>query len=222
MDAPREAVQLGIMAKAPVAGLCKTRLCPPLTLAQAAELHRAMLEDTVDAALGTGARVVLFAAPEGGGVDALARLFPTMEVVPQAGASLGARMDHALDVLLSRGLPAALLGTDAPHAPLDALVRAVVEHRWVMGPADDGGYWTLGVHERCPWLLEGMPWSTPVVASETRARALARGVVLAELPTVTDVDDAASLGRARPALERHSPRTRAWLARPDMVHALGW
>jgi len=87
-----------------------------------------------------------------------------------------------------------------------------------MGPADDGGYYLLGMKQTHAHLFAGISWSTPRVAAETRGRAPEAGIELLELPTWYDVDDAASLQRLQNELSGPSqaayaaPHTAAWLA----------
>ncbi len=222
-------VALGVMAKAPVAGHCKTRLCPPLTAVQAAALHEALLRDTLDAVGALhGVTPVLFAAPEHRGVETLQALFPSWTVVAQAGADLGARMEHALGELLHRAPVALIIGADAPDAPMqDALdaaawLTADAAHRAVMGPSDDGGYWLVGLATLQPALFRNIPWSTATVAAATRLAAQAAGVGLLEVGVALDVDDLAALRALwkRPATPstRH---TRAFLEQDALREIVG-
>jgi len=62
---------LVVMAKAPVAGRCKTRLCPPLDPAQAATLAEAALADTLQTVAWTPAdRHGMRPRPQGGPQEA--------------------------------------------------------------------------------------------------------------------------------------------------------
>lgn len=84
-------VTLGVMARAPVPGRCKTRLAPMLGAAGAARLYEAMLRDSLDAFAGVGAsRLVVLAAPEDSGVAALRSIASAAwEVIAQEGNDLG-------------------------------------------------------------------------------------------------------------------------------------
>jgi len=219
---PSPLVAVGILAKPPVPGFCKTRLCPPLTPVQAAELYHALLEDTVALALRTpGTRVTLFAAPEQDGTTILQHLFPSVRVLPQRGADLGARMFHALATLLTDdGADAALvLGADAPLVPLAEAVGCAAwltedaEHRAFAGPTQDGGYWTLGMAHPHPVLFRDVAWSTPLVLATTQARSAEAGLTLRLISSAQDVDDGDDLRRLRVQLQDGSvaPATSRWL-----------
>lgn len=202
--APRSAV--AIMAKAPRPGAVKTRLCPPLAPAAAADLYRCFLLDTAArvAAL-EGARAVIAYAP------ADARPFfeaacPRFLLLPQRGADLGRRLAWTFSRLAALGFEAVVaLGADTPTLPLafvrralDLLERGDVDV--VLGPSEDGGYYLVGMRGLRGEVLEGIPWSTARVFSETTARVRAAGLALAVLPHWYDVDTAADLARLEASL----------------------
>ena len=192
-------VALVIIAKAPVPGRVKTRLCPPCTPDQAATLAGAALADTLDAALAADAarRVLVL---DGDPAPYRGRGF---ELLAQRGGGLDARLAGAFaDV----GGPALLIGMDTPQ-----VTSALLDHGLgclragapaVLGRAQDGGYWALGLREPDPRLLVGVPMSTPrtAIAQLARLRAHGRSPVL--LPTLRDVDsmvDARAVAAAAPA-----------------------
>ena len=95
---------------------------------------------------------------------------------------------------------ACVLNADSPTLPTAYLVRAAERlvapgRRAVLGPADDGGYWLLGMQAVEPSLYAGIAWSTGSVAADTAARAAEAGLPLETLSTWFDVDDRDSLGR---------------------------
>jgi rSAM/selenodomain-associated transferase 1 len=209
------------MAKAPVPGAVKTRLCPPLTPEQAAELSRCFLLDTLDrvVALPAISPVLAFSPP--GARRALASMARGARLVAQRGTDLGERLENLLAGLLAAGHPAAIaVGTDTPSLPAAYLRRAVA---WlaapgpdvVLGPSDDGGYYLIGMRTLRPTLFAAMPWSTPAVLPRTLRRARAAGLEVACLPPWFDVDTGADLERLRAALRRGhggpAPRTAAFL-----------
>jgi rSAM/selenodomain-associated transferase 1 len=214
---------LGLMARSPVPGCCKTRLSPPLPPAEAAELYRAMLEDSFAAyARVELARLVVMVAPEHDGPHHIRQLAPPCwEVLAQRGEGLGERLRHAFATLGVDGHAVALVDSDSPTAPIGPIeqgLRALTgTQRALVGPCEDGGYYLIGlgaVDTRSLGILEGIPWSTSEVMTATRTRASVLGIDLDELPTWYDVDEAADLTRLkaelghRPAL---APRTAAWL-----------
>jgi rSAM/selenodomain-associated transferase 1 len=194
------------MAKVPVAGDVKTRLCPPLTPAAAATLAQCFLLDRLEQLSGLEAAEILvaFAPPER--EAELAALLPaTVARVPQHGPDLGSRMDRLLTDLLGAGYPGAVaIGTDTPTLPTACLHAACTALRdgtadVVLGPAEDGGYYLIGLRQPVPDLFRDMPWSTAAVLAETVARAGRLGLAVRMLPTWFDVDRPGDLARLRAA-----------------------
>jgi uncharacterized protein len=223
-------VPLAIMAKVPMPGEVKTRLCPPLTPDQAAGLARCFLQDRVEqiAGIETAAPIVAFAPAER--ADALRRLLPgRVRLVPQSGADLGARLDRVLTDLLAEGAPGAIaVDADSPSLPTAFLRQACADlldgtAEVVLGPCEDGGYYLIGLRAPAPELFRAMPWSTPAVLEETLARVRRLGRRLVLLPPWFDVDRgedltrlragvaAASAGARRAARPFVPPRTLAFL-----------
>ena len=190
-----------MMAKAPVAGRVKTRLCPPLSADDAARLSAAFALDTWRAAGAVGDAVPLLAWA-GERSD-----FPpplcSADGFAQAGADLGARIEHAARRGLQQRDRVVIIGSDAPALP-PALVRraatALDDADAVLGPALDGGYYLIGLRRCEPGLLGELPWSEPGTFAATRARLRERGYTVATLPVWFDVDDAGSLALLRLAL----------------------
>ena len=108
---------------------------------------------------------------------------------------------HAAQAMLVSGFGAAcLLNSDSPTLPTALLIRAArvllaPGERVVLGPADDGGYYLIGMKRPHAHLFADIAWSTGEVAAMTRARAAALGIELVALPNWYDVDDAATLAR---------------------------
>lgn len=180
---------LVVIAKEPVPGRVKTRLCPPCTPVQAAALARAALEDTLaagGAAAGAGRRVLALDGRPGGWLPA------GWEVIPQRGDGLAERLAAAFaDV----GEPAFLVGMDTPQVTageLSAGLAALARAPAVLGPAIDGGYWSIGLREPDPAVFEGVPMSRPDTGANQRARLAALRLRTVELPPLLDVDDIAA------------------------------
>jgi uncharacterized protein len=178
-----------VIAKAPVAGRVKTRLCPPCTPAQAARLARAALEDTLaacDLAAGGGRRVLVLAGRPGQWVP------PGWEVVPQRGAGLAVRLAAAFE---DAGAPALLVGMDTPQVPPALLadgLAALADADAVFAPASDGGYWAIGLRTPDPAVFAGVPMSRVYTGAIQRARLAALGLRTVDLPDLRDVDDIAA------------------------------
>ncbi len=191
-------VALVVIAKAPRPGCSKTRLCPPCTPAQAAALAAAALADTLAAvAAAPGRRRVLALDGE------LAEVPAGFDVVPQRGDGVGERLGNAL---AAAGGPALVFGMDTPQltpstiaAAAERLSRGDVGA--VLGPALDGGYWTIGLREPDPAAFEGVPMSSDRTCAAQRRRLAELGVRVATLPWMRDVDtvdDAHAVARACP------------------------
>ena len=215
-----------VLAKAPEPGRVKTRLCPPATFAEAAELAAAALLDTLD---------VVRAAPGACPVVAIAgrlrRATRAREVVaalrdvrtfPQRGAGLGHRIAaaHADAAALLPGLPLLQIGGDTPHVEAALLVEAAPVRRGVdavVGPAADGGWWALGLRDPlAASLIADVPTSRPDTGDRTIHALRAAGLRVELLPTLTDVDtiaDAQLVSRAAPATRFaavHQTVSRRW------------
>lgn len=210
--APAE-VTLLVIAKAPVPGRVKTRLCPPCTPQQAAQLAEAALADTLET-LGrvpAGRRVLVLDGAPGPWLP------PGWEVRPQCGGGLDARLADAFAGVAG---PAFLVGMDTPQltaelvaAPLAPAARTGVD-AW-FGPAADGGFWGLGLARPTPELaarlLRGVPMSTAETGAVLHARLVAEGLRVRRLPVLTDVDTAstAALAAAQAPSGRFAARWRA-------------
>ncbi|MGR6319421.1 DUF2064 domain-containing protein [Micromonospora soli] len=189
-----------VVAKAPVAGAVKTRLCPPATPAQAARIAAAALRDTLDAVAATpGVTPVLalagrFAgAEDGAGLAAAVAGWP---VLPQRGEDFAARLAYAhADVAAAYpGRPVLQIGMDTPQVTAVGLAAAVrrlgaIGTDAVLGRAADGGWWALGLRDpRHAVALRGVPMSTPATGRLTWAALAARGLRVGALPVLRDVD----------------------------------
>ncbi len=204
---------IGVMAKAPQAGRSKTRLCPPLLPEQAAALSAAFLRDVTEniALAARFAPIHGFAAYAPAGSEAafdgclaeriglvLADGSPPM---PDAVQGFGRCLLHAVQAMLGLGFGAAcVLNSDSPTLPTALLMQAARAllapgDRVVLGPAEDGGYYLLGVKAANAHLFADIAWSTDTVAEATRERAATLGLAVMVLATWYDVDDRAALGR---------------------------
>lgn len=201
---PLQSVQIAIMAKAPIAGLAKTRLIPVLGAAGAARLQRRLTRMTVtcarDARLG---EVTVWCAP-----DNRHRFFRALRhttgvnLLVQSDGDLGERMHTAFRLHCARG-PVLVVGTDCPvlHPEhLRAAARALIAgDDAVFYPAEDGGYALIGLRAPQPALFADIAWSTGSVMSDTRTRAHAQGLRVREFETLWDVDQPEQLGRLNAA-----------------------
>ncbi|MGH7369754.1 MAG: TIGR04282 family arsenosugar biosynthesis glycosyltransferase [Candidatus Methylomirabilaceae bacterium] len=213
---------IAVMAKAPQAGAVKTRLVPPLTPELAAELYRCLLIDKL-LQVGQLPEVDRYLAYTPAGSRSLMRELapPPFTLIPQAGADLGDRLHRVSAALLDRGHPGVIIvDSDTPTLPSGYLVEAlrhlsreVID--LVLGPAEDGGYYLIGLKRPCRALFEDIPWSTPLVLPETLRHASTQQLRTALLPSWFDVDTAEDLLRLRRDLATNgtpaATHTRAFL-----------
>ena len=191
------AAQLVVIAKDPVPGRVKTRLTPPFTPREAARLAAAALDDTLDAVGRTpAARRIL--ALDGKSAPWLPHGF---EVIAQRGTGLDQRLAAAFsDGYASMPLPVVLIGMDTPQVTPELLAAALRPLATgaadaAFGPADDGGFWLLGLRRPRPGLIEGVPMSAADTGRTQLLRLERAGLRTRMLPTLTDVDTAADAMR---------------------------
>lgn len=203
MHEPRSqtSVCLLVFAKAPRPGAVKTRLAASIGAEAAAQLARAFLADTWQRVNGLGWAAPKLAVPAGTHADF--GLHPRPELWLQGEGDL----DRKLDTVLTRALatfPSALaLGADSPSLPLAYLEKARTELATadaVLGPAEDGGFYLLGVKRWKARLLERVAWSTAAACQQTLSALVGAGLRVRVLSPWFDVDTAADLERLRTAL----------------------
>jgi uncharacterized protein len=196
---------LGLMAKAPLAGQVKTRLVPPLTAREAAELNICFLRDmtaNIASIRETEAISGLVVYTPTGWESAFDGVLPEgFELLAQRGISLGERLCNATDDLLKQGYAAVcLINSDSPTLPKSILIRAIESlaadgDRVVLGAAEDGGYYLIGLKHVHTNLFNRIAWSTSDVLARTRQRAAEIDLPVELLPPWYDVDDAETLSR---------------------------
>jgi len=200
-----ETCAIAIMAKAPRVGEVKTRLVPPLSPEEAAALGAAFIRDIAGNILAAAAAVPIdgYAAysPAGSEAAFMPLLPEGVRLLPPRGMGLGIGLWHAAEDLLSAGYGAVcLVNADSPNLPTAFLVQAVRTlrepgDRVVLGPAEDGGYYLIGLKYPHRRLFEDIAWSSELVFGQTLDRAAELGVETVTLPRWYDVDDVASLRR---------------------------
>ena len=204
---------VAVMAKAPVPGQVKTRLMPPLTPAMAAALSAGFLRDITEniALAAREAPIDGYVAYAPAGCEEVfdGMLAPGTGLVLADGTAVsvpdvigfGRCLLHAAQSLFEKGYEAVcLLNSDSPTLPTVLLSRAAAAlaedgDRVVLGAAEDGGYYVLGIKAPHRHLFEAVTWSTNAVAGETRERARALGLPVVELEAWYDVDDRMTLDR---------------------------
>jgi uncharacterized protein len=173
-----------VIAKQPLPGRVKTRLTPPFSPKEAAALAEAALTDTLAAVAATPAtrRVLVLDGLPGRWLP------PGFDVVPQAEGGLDQRLAAAFAGCTG---PALLIGMDTPQVTPGLLTVDFEGCDAYFGPAEDGGFWALGLAEPDPALLRGVPMSTAVTGAVQRQRLAAAGLRIHDLPSLRDVDTAA-------------------------------
>lgn len=174
---------LVVMAKAPLAGLVKTRLVPPLSPEQAAELYRALFLDLLEGLKGfQEADLFVAFAPDESAPWFHDTVPSAFACFPQCGGDLGERMSRAFAQLASRGYRSvALIGSDLPGLPaphLQEAFRRLAElgHEVVLGPSRDGGYYLIGMSRQLPEIFQGIPWGSNRVLRATVERLSVLGI----------------------------------------------
>lgn len=217
-----------IMAKQPIYGAVKTRLCPPLTPQEALTLYEAFLRDTislVDAACALAGNVTpaLAYSPQGSH-DYFLDLVPEhFTLLPQSGEDLGERLCNLPLQAQALGFgPTAMISSDSPTLAPGVVARCFEELARpgvdvALGPCTDGGYYLIGVNEPQPALFKGITWSTEHVTRETLVAAARAGLKVATLPTWYDADTVEDLRQMWADLEADTglaPHTREVLGGP--------
>jgi len=206
---------LVVIAKQPESGKVKTRIAAALGDDRAAELYRCALHDTLALARSVDgvAYALSYAPPTADGRRYFEGIAPEFTLIPQQGTIFGERLSGTFSRLLLEYGPVVLIGSDSPDLPTELIDRAfsllATNADVVLGPADDGGYYLLGMRAMQPALFERIDWSTEVVTSQTRQRAADAKLHVVDLPTWHDLDTVDDLQ----ALQAPgAPLTRAFVA----------
>ncbi|MBC2641557.1 MULTISPECIES: DUF2064 domain-containing protein [unclassified Rhodococcus (in: high G+C Gram-positive bacteria)] len=207
-----------VVAKAPVPGFAKTRLAREVGDVRAADLAAASLLDTLDAVL--DARVAQRVVAITGDLDRavqspdITAALGRFTVVPQRGDDFAERLVNAhADAFAAFGLPVLQIGMDTPQVTAGLLADSaglLTERpgRCVLGLAEDGGWWILGVPDAdAAEAIRPVPTSSPDTGRLTRDALLAAGAEVLSLPTLRDVDYATDVAPVA-ALCRESSRFR--------------
>jgi len=193
------------MTKVPQPGKVKTRLVPPLSLEEAAELNICFLRDLA----GSTSQACLESSAQGVGVytpigaeSAYESILPrNFLLIPQRGHEFGERLIFAAEDLFTVGFESVcLINSDSPTVPASSFVEAANElakagDRIVLGPSEDGGYYLIGLKKLHQGLFEEIDWSTERVFDQTMQHASEIDVEVHQLPCGFDVDDRATLAR---------------------------
>jgi uncharacterized protein len=187
-----------VMAKSPVPGRVKTRLCPPLTPSEACDVAAAALADTLAAVMSCRAdrKIVALDGEPGPWLP------PGLEVIPQCDGGLAPRLAHAWKRAGGAGIQ---IGMDTPQLDAEELDRLLAlndrdERGAVLGRAEDGGWWVIGWQHADPAeVFAGVPMSTPHTGARQQQRLERLGFTVRsagwrrDIDTVEDLVHVASL-----------------------------
>lgn len=201
---------LVVMAKEPEVGSTKTRLCPPLSLTEAARLYEALLLDTLSLCSNLEGIDLAIAVTPPESKEYFYKIRPQNALIlPVACEDIGACLKKVLGELIKQGYPKVLaLNSDGPTLPPENIYRAVKlldESDLVLGPGEDGGYYLIGVKQLHENIFNHIEWSTPRVLAQSLARAEDAGLSTTLLPYWYDVDTADDIQRLQEEIDLISP-----------------
>lgn len=184
-----------IFMRYPQAGTTKTRLIPALGAAGAAQLYRHLAERTLAQGITLQQQQAINIEIwfTDGSVAQMQRWLGDARLYrSQPAGDLGQRMLTAFTTVFADGSDRiVLIGTDCPDLStqhLSEAFAALVQHDVVLGPAQDGGYYLIGLRRPIPELFVNIPWSTAIVAQRTLTIATQLGLSVHCLPSLTDLD----------------------------------
>ncbi len=212
-----------VMLKAPRAGTVKTRLTTLLTEESAAALARCFAQDTIAKAQSVAAHVIVAYAPTDGRRELETFLPANLHWIEQRGQDLGARLAAVTaEAATANFAPFVVIGTDSPTLPVAFIVEALRslvanECDVALGPADDGGYYLIGLRQFVPDLFQNIAWSTPLAYEQTARNAARLNQRILRFPIWYDVDTPLDLLRLRDELgadakaQTCAPETHRWM-----------
>jgi rSAM/selenodomain-associated transferase 2/rSAM/selenodomain-associated transferase 1 len=214
---PRRSIReaLVVMARVPSASRGKSRLTRELGGGHL-ELAQALLLDTLHAAGGVAAEDLFVAVEPAESIGEMrALLGDRARLLPQQGDTLGDRMRNAFECLFMAGYSSVvMIGSDLPSLPTSHVTQAFRRLRdrpdaLVLGPANDGGYYLIGMRRLWSALFTSIPWSTADVLTTTTSIAEKCGLPVSFVSPWHDVDTVDDLRRV--LRDPHgATRTRAW------------
>ncbi|MCB9282849.1 MAG: TIGR04282 family arsenosugar biosynthesis glycosyltransferase [Lewinellaceae bacterium] len=192
-----------LFIKNPRLGKVKTRLAATMGAEKALRVYEAMLAHTRKVALQIPVDRYLYYSDFIDHQDNWSRAHFHKKV--QRGENLGARMAHAFSEVLDEHERAILIGSDIPQINPSILKEAferLSTHDFVIGPAQDGGYYLLGMRSFEPTVFLGIAWSAPTVFNKTIDIIQRLDKSFHCLPTLSDVDEEEDWDRLKKYLEQ--------------------
>lgn len=181
-----------IFVRHPEKGKVKTRIAATLGEDKALEIYIELLKHTAEISADVIADKFVFYTNEIPGDDVWSR--PGFIKKLQCDHDLGMKMKSAFTEVLSQGYSKAIIiGSDCFELSaeiIEASFNMLDEKEVVIGPANDGGYYLLGMNVLHPFLFENKAWSTEQVFQQTADDLSERNISFAALDTLTDIDTA--------------------------------
>lgn len=196
-----------IVAKRPVPGNVKTRLCPPLTPQESSNLYSCFLQDTIDKVAKVPGALKYLALDiedievQGGEIAPPLHSISTpqsFKVISQGSGDLGERLAYLADYAFKESDRLIFVGADSPSLPipyLESALQLLGDNDVVIGPSEDGGYYLLGMAGCFTFLFERVEWSSDRVFKQTLDCARSAGLKVNSMPTWYDVDTSSDLSR---------------------------
>lgn len=180
-----------IFVKAPRPGTVKTRLAREIGEAAACAAYCRMVND-LRSNLARLEPVEIRFTPDDGEADVAQWLCPGWRLAPQGVGELGTRLQAAFSQAFASGSNrVVVIGSDCPTVTASDIELGwdeLDQHDVVIGPAQDGGYWLVGLRSSCPRLFQEISWSTPTVLVETLKKAEAAGLKVKIMQQRSDID----------------------------------
>ncbi len=216
---------LVIMAKAPKAGLVKTRLMSSLPTSAVMELYRCLLQDTVALAKSLTDLKIAIVCPESDEEELAQFVGDGLEIAAQEGRGLAAGLTCVFQRFTVAGQHVIAFNSDSPHLSPSVLSNAfevLATNDIVIGPTEDGGYYLVGAKTSHPRLFEndGLGTSSALERLLTRTKELELSTGFTETFYDIDVaDDLLLLEEELRIAPAKAPRTATWFRDREQVMA---
>lgn len=178
-----------IFARAPQKGKVKTRLAASVGEDTAFAVYKLLLQHTKSVTENLSCDKYVFYADQIPGDDHWGNDYKKLL---QLGTDLGEKMRNAFSRLFGEGyLRLVIIGSDCfelTEAILQLAFSLLDQNEMVIGPAQDGGYYLLGMKDGLKDIFNGVEWSTEKVLAQTKSQVLAKGYGHHLLPVLNDVD----------------------------------
>ena len=184
-----------IFSRYPEPGKTKTRMIPALGALGAAELQRKMTEHTLKTAIALklSRNLAIEVHFAGGNIQSMTKwLGEDFDYIPQVSGDLGHKMHSSFERAFALGSQrVVIIGTDCPDIEQTILTQAfdsLERHDLVLGVAEDGGYYLIGLNQPITELFQNIIWGTEQVLNQTQNIAQQLKLNVYYLPTLADVD----------------------------------